>query len=81
MGVYFGPLKVEFWFLGFDFEQLRGDFGHRGVAFESMGVGFWPLGVDFSASRCRLFLSLGVDFGFLGVDFESLGWILGLSGQ
>ena len=29
-----------------------------------MGVGSWPLGVDFSASRCRLFLSLGVDFGF-----------------
>ena len=64
MGVYFGPLEVEFWFLGFDFEHLRGDFGHLGVAFESMGVGSWPLVVNFSSSRCRLFLSLGVDFGF-----------------
>ena len=68
-----GILKSNFWFLGFDFEHLRGDFGHLGVAFESMGVGSWPLGFDFLASRCRLFLSLWVDFGFLGVDFESLG--------
>ena len=52
---------------------MRGDFGHFGVAFEFMGVSSWPLEVDFSASRCRLFLSLGVIFGFLVVDFESLG--------
>ena len=48
---------------------------------KQMGVGFWPLVVDFLASRCHLFFSLGVDFGFLGVDFESLGLILGVSGQ
>ena len=59
-----GILKSNFRFLGIDFEYLRGDFGHLGVAFESMGVGSWPLVVNFSSSRCRLFLSLGVDFGF-----------------
>ena len=68
-----GILKSKFKFLGFNFEHLRDDFGHLEVAFESIGVGSWPLGVDFSASRYRLFLSLGVDFGFLRVDFESLG--------
>ena len=68
-----GILKSNFRFLGFDFEHMRDDFGHLGVAFGSIGAGSWSLGVDFSASRCRLFLSLGVDFGFMGVDFESLG--------
>ena len=59
-----GILKSNFRFLGFNFEHLRGDFGHLGIAFESMGVGSWPLVVNFSSSRCRLFLSLGVDYGF-----------------
>ena len=68
-----GILKSNFRFLGFHFGHSRDDFGHLEVAFESMGVGSWPLEVNFSASRCRLFLSLGADFGFLGVGFESLG--------
>ena len=30
--------EVEFWSIGFDFEHLRGNFGHQGVAFGSVGV-------------------------------------------
>ena len=30
--------EVEFRSMGFDFEHLRGNFGHQGVAFGSLGV-------------------------------------------
>ena len=32
--------EVEFRSMGFDFEHLRGNFGHQGVAFGSLGVDF-----------------------------------------
>ena len=65
-GVFFGPLEVEFWFLGFDFEHLQSFFG-------PLEVEFWFLGLDFE--------HLCGNFGHLEVAFESMGvgsWPLGV---
>ena len=56
--------------MGFDFEHLRGNFGHQGVASGSPGVDSQPLEVDFLA-HVRRFLPLEIDFGSLRVDFRT----------